>query len=294
MTILRRQIGWISLMLTLMLVSGACASSSPEGSGEITLATEEFLDTEVVTSVHDAVLSDLGYTVEWTTLDIGLIYQAISDGDIDAYASGWLPTGHADYWDVHGPALEQLGPLHEEAHAGTCVPQSETDVNSFEDLQDEATAARFDNVIVGHFAGSATMLRTDDAIDIYGLDFDVLESSVAAMMAEVSPKLEAGEPVAWVCWEPMWWWARWDIKFLEDPQGAYPEADGVFQIVRDGFKDEEGMEAAYCYLDNVRFSADETSEMMRLVGEEGQTSADVARAFVDDHPDRVAEWIAGC
>ena len=285
---------WIGVLLVFTMVAVACGDSGPEGSGTVNLAFEEFLDTEIANAVADVVLTDVGYTVEWTSLDIGLIYQAIVDGDLDAYVGGWLPTGQADYWDVHGTNLERLGPLHNEALLGTCVPQTETAVNSWSDLQDPATMARFDNVIVGHFAGSATMLRTDDAIAQYGLDADLLESSVAAMMAEVTPKLDAGDPVAWVCWYPMWWWARWDIKFLEDPLGSYPEADGAYNIVRAGFKDEDGKEAAYCYFNNVRLSADEQSELMRQVGEEGLESAAVARTWVDANPDRVEEWTAGC
>lgn len=291
---MRRPMTLIALLMAFSLLVAACGDDGPEAEGTVNLAFEEFLDTEVANALADTVLTDLGYTVEWTSLDIGLIYQSIVNEDLDVYVGGWLPTGQADYWNVHGEDLERLGPLHNEALLGACVPQTETDVNSWEDLQDPAVAERFDNVIVGHFAGSATMLRTDDAILNYGLDFDLLESSVAAMMAEVTPKLDAGEPVAWVCWYPMWWWARWDIKFLEDPLGAYPEADGAYNIVRKGFKDEPGKEAAYCYFNNVRLSADEQSELMRQVGEEGRDSAEVLREWVDANQDRVEEWTAGC
>ena len=291
---MRRPMTLIAVLAAFSLLAAACGDDGPEAEGTVNLAFEEFLDTEVANALADTVLTDLGYTVEWTSLDIGLIYQSIVDEDLDVYVGGWLPTGQADYWNVHGQDLERLGPLHNEALLGACVPQTETDVNSWQDLQDPAVAERFDNVIVGHFAGSATMLRTDDAILNYGLDFDLLESSVAAMMAEVTPKLDAGEPVAWVCWYPMWWWARWDIKFLEDPLGAYPEADGAYNIVRQGFKDEPGKEAAYCYFNNVRLSADEQSELMRQVGEEGRDSAEVLREWVDANQDRVEEWTAGC
>ena len=291
---MKRPMTLIAVLAAFSLIAAACGDDGPEAEGTVNLAFEEFLDTEVANALADTVLTDLGYAVEWTSLDIGLIYQSIVDEDLDVYVGGWLPTGQADYWNVHGQDLERLGPLHNEALLGACVPQTETDVNSWQDLQDPAVAERFDNVIVGHFAGSATMLRTDDAIQNYGLDFDLLESSVAAMMAEVTPKLDAGEPVAWVCWYPMWWWARWDIKFLEDPLGAYPEADGAYNIVRQGFKDEPGKEAAYCYFNNVRLSADEQSELMRQVGEEGRDSAEVLREWVDANQDRVEEWTAGC
>ena len=217
---MKRPMTLVALLMAFSLLVAACGDDGPEAEGTVRLAFEEFLDTEVANALADTVLTDLGYTVEWTSLDIGLIYQSIVNEDLDVYVGGWLPTGQADYWNVHGQDLERLGPLHNEALLGSCVPQTETDVNSWEDLADPAVAERFDNVIVGHFAGSATMLRTDDAIQNYGLDFDLLESSVAAMMAEVTPKLDAGEPVAWVCWYPMWWWARWDIKFLEDPTGG--------------------------------------------------------------------------
>lgn len=291
---MKRPMTLVALLMAFSLLVAACGDDGPEAEGTVRLAFEEFLDTEVANALADTVLTDLGYTVEWTSLDIGLIYQSIVNEDLDVYVGGWLPTGQADYWNVHGQDLERLGPLHNEALLGSCVPQTETDVNSWEDLADPAVAERFDNVIVGHFAGSATMLRTDDAIQNYGVDFDLLESSVAAMMAEVTPKLDAGEPVAWVCWYPMWWWARWDIKFLEDPLGAYPEADGAYNIVRQGFKDEPGMEAAYCYFNNVRLSADEQSELMRQVGEEGRDSAEVLREWVDANQDRVEEWTSGC
>lgn len=298
---------WMSravVSLAVLFVVSGCSGSSNQGTGGtqqgsedapvvLRVGFEQFADTEVALALAEVVLGSRGYTLEWTTLDIGLIYEALAAGSLDAYPSAWYPAGHSDYWEVYEDRLQRLGPLHYEAAYGVCVGEN-SPATSWEELRDPRVAALFNNQVVGHFEGSATMLLTGAAIEAYGVDMRLTASSVAAMVGTVDPKISSDSPVAWVCWRPDSWWARWDMRFLEDPLGAFPPPDGAFTAVRDGFEDEAGMATAHCYFSNVRLSADEQSELILLAEDPGRTSHDVVREWVENNGDRVASWFADC
>lgn len=293
----------ICLALAFAFSVSACSSADqpsgtpqPEAGADpvlLKVGFEQFADTEIALALAEVVLGSRGYELEWTTLDIGLIYEALASGNLDAYPNAWYPAGHVDYWEVYEDRLQRLGPLHEEATYGVCVGD-DSPATSWEDMADPEIAALFDNQVIGHFEGSATMLLTQNAIDAYGADLRLTASSVAAMLATVDPKISAGSPVAWVCWKPDSWWARWNMQFLEDPRGAFPVPDGAFTAVRRGFESEPGMATAHCYFTNVRISAEEQSEMIFAAEQPERTAIEVAREWVGQNDTRVESWFENC
>src|SRR5699024_9639059 len=59
-------------------------------------------DTETAsTNVFKLVLEELGYDVELTMVDMGIAFQALSDGDVDGMLIAWLPVGAASYYEEY-------------------------------------------------------------------------------------------------------------------------------------------------------------------------------------------------
>ncbi|MNH44102.1 Glycine betaine-binding protein OpuAC precursor [compost metagenome] len=82
--------------------------------------------------------------------------------------------------------------------------------------------------------------------------------------------------------------AKWKLKFLEDPKGVYGAAETVNSI---GSKelDKKAPEVA-AFLKNFQWqSKDEIGEVMLAI-QEGAKPEAAAKDWVAKHPERVAQW----
>ena len=59
------------------------------------------------------------------------------------------------------------------------------------------------------------------------------------------------EWIAVTGWTPHWMFARWDLKYLEDPEGVFGEAEEIHTLTRVGLK--EDMPEVYAFLDNFQW-----------------------------------------
>ncbi|SFD89698.1 glycine betaine/proline transport system substrate-binding protein [Lentibacillus persicus] len=91
-------------------------------------------DTETAsTNAVALVLEELGYDVKLTMVDMGIAFQALSDGDVDGMLIAWLPVGAASYYEEYKDQIVDLGPNLKGAQQGLVVPEY-MDINSIEDL----------------------------------------------------------------------------------------------------------------------------------------------------------------
>src|SRR5699024_6196680 len=88
------------------------------------------------TSVVQLVLEDLGYDVELDMVDMGVAFQALSDGEVDGMLIAWLPVGAASYNEEYKDEIVDLGPNLEGAQQGFVVPEY-MDIDSIDELPTE-------------------------------------------------------------------------------------------------------------------------------------------------------------
>ncbi|QQK74946.1 glycine/betaine ABC transporter [Salicibibacter cibarius] len=88
------------------------------------------------TNVVAQVLEELGYDVELSSVDMGVAFQALADGESDGMLIAWLPVGASSYYEQYEDEIVDLGPNLEGAQQGFVVPDY-MDIDSIEDLQDE-------------------------------------------------------------------------------------------------------------------------------------------------------------
>ncbi|QQK79058.1 glycine/betaine ABC transporter [Salicibibacter cibi] len=88
------------------------------------------------TNVVAQVLEELGYDVELSSVDMGVAFQALADGESDGMLIAWLPVGASTYYEQYEDEIVDLGPNLEGAQQGFVVPDY-MDIDSIEDLQDE-------------------------------------------------------------------------------------------------------------------------------------------------------------
>jgi glycine betaine/proline transport system substrate-binding protein len=149
---------------------------------------------------------------------------------------------------------------------------------------------QLDYTITGIDAGAGVVRSAEQAVEDYGLDYTVQTSSGAAMTQALGDAIANEEPIIVTGWNPHWKFAAYDLKYLEDPKGSFGEAEDIHTIARMGLSDD--MPEAYQILDNFYWEGSDMEAVMIEVND-GAEPADVARQWVDDNQDKVAEWTDG-
>ncbi|WP_445399875.1 ABC transporter permease/substrate binding protein [Streptomyces sp. LE64] len=180
-----------------------------------------------------------GFEVETTQYTAGPLYTGLAQGQIDFQTDSWLPVTHAEYWKKYGDRLDDLGSWYSPTSLEITVPSYVEGVESLADLKGKADL--FDGRIVGiePSAGMMGLLKKDVLAD-YGLDgeYEVVDGSTPAMLAELKRAYARKEPIAVTLWSPHWAYSDYDLRKLADPKGSWGEGDGVHTLSRDGFADD--------------------------------------------------------
>lgn len=219
-------------------------------------------------------------------MDAGLLWQSVATGDIDFMVTSWLPTTHAAYYEELQDKVVNLGPLYEGAKLGLVVPEYVT-IDSIEDLN--ANADKFGGKIVGIDAGAGIMAGSDKAIEEYGLDFELISSSDAAMCAELSVAYEQEEWIVVTGWAPHWKFGAFDLKFLEDPKNSFGGEETINPITRLGFAEDHPEINAF--LDKYSMTVAEFGSLIAIM-EEYDDADEAARVWIEQNKELVDSWFS--
>ena len=275
--------------LALLAGTGVAISSTAqaeEEKGTVNLAYVEWSSEVASTNVVAAVLEQAGYEVDLTSLSAAAMFQALSSGDADAIVAAWLPTTHADYMERLGDSIEDLGPNLDGTKLGLVVPEY-TDVDSIADLNDNADS--FNNEIIGIDPGAGLMSLSEEVVDTYDLELELRSGSGATMTAALSRAINNEEDVVVTGWTPHWMFARFDLKYLEDPENVYGGAEQIHTAVREGLEDD--MPEAYAILDAFEWTPEQMGEVMLMNQEDGSDPYENAKQWVEDNQDVVEQWL---
>lgn len=80
------------------------------------------------------VMEEKGFNVELTPLDIGVMFESVAGGDVDATTGAWMPITHKDYYDKHEDNFVEAGKNLEEGTITSLTVPSYMDIDSIEDL----------------------------------------------------------------------------------------------------------------------------------------------------------------
>lgn len=106
-----------------------------EGDGDtVTIGFIAWDEDIAVTHLWEALLTDAGYDVKTTELDVGPLFSGMASGDVDFFLDTWLPATHADYWDEFGADLVKLSDWYDGEAILTIAVPTYMDIDSLDQL----------------------------------------------------------------------------------------------------------------------------------------------------------------
>ncbi|OWZ82853.1 glycine betaine ABC transporter substrate-binding protein [Natranaerobius trueperi] len=107
-----------------------------DGNGEeIKLLYNNWVCARAKTNLVTHILRDkMNYQVNKQMVEVGPLYQTLSDGEGDLMVHAWLPLTQANYWEEYGDRLVDHGPIYEGGKIGVVVPDY-VDIDCITEMQ---------------------------------------------------------------------------------------------------------------------------------------------------------------
>ncbi|MBA2174562.1 glycine/betaine ABC transporter [Halobacillus locisalis] len=149
-----------------------------------------------------------------------------------------------------------------------------------------------DYEITGIEAGAGVVAAAQTATEDYEnlAGWEVSTSSSGAMATALGEAYENEEPIIVTGWTPHWKFAKYDLKYLEDPKEVFGGAEQIKTMVRTGL--EEDKPNAYTLLDQFEWTAADMEEVMLNITD-GAEPAEAAKTWIEENQDKVGEWTNG-
>ena len=280
-------VGLVALMA--IFVSGCTegGDSVEATQGEVSIGYVLWDGEIASTNVLKQVYERAGYEVEIIAVDAGPLYQGLANGEFDLTVSSWLPETQKNYWEIYKDEIDYVGPNLEGCRCGLVVPAYVT-IDSIEQLNEFKD--EFGGEIVGIDPGAGIMQNTENAIEIYDLDYVLEASSSAGMATALKRAIDDEDWIVVTLWSPHWTFNRWDLKYLADPLKAYGTGDEATTLARMGLEEEKP--GVYVIAERFHWTQEDISSVMMDI-ENGMPEEEAASKWISNNPEKVEYWIEG-
>ena len=295
----------LPVFLLVLPVAGVGTPLSAAASETVTLAYVEWSSSIASANLVQAVLQEeLGYRVELRRMNADEMWQAVAAGEVDAMLSAWLPTTHEHYLEMYGAQLDDLGANLEGARIGLVVPDVSVGrqtgglgkrARPYIKAESIADLAKYRDEFRGHIVGidpaAGVMKKAREALKAYGLNnYRLIDGSEVSMTAELSNAVRQQRWLVVTGWTPHWMFARWNLKFLEDPKNVFGGAEEIHTMVRKGLKND--MPEVYAFLDRFSWTPDDAAQyMIWNQADHGMYPYEKAQRWMRMNAERVEGWL---
>ena len=266
----------------------------PSACGHLKIGWTAWADAEFVTQLAARLLrEELGCDVQLVMTDIGVQYRGLASGELDLMLMAWLPVTHAPYFDKVAQSVVNLGPLYTGARLGWAVPAyvPEGALSSIEDMHKTVVTARLGGRIQGIDPGSGLMQASERALVDYELSaYRLRGGSGAAMTAALERAIRLKRWIVVTAWSPHWMFARWDLRYLDDPKHILSQHERVYALARHDFG-RDFPSAVVDLITRMYIPMDELEQaLLHAVDSSTQAAVD---QYVREHPARIRYWVSG-
>jgi glycine betaine/proline transport system substrate-binding protein len=290
MNVSKRLLALMSALVVAILVLAGCGGggggASSTSGGTLTLGNIGWTENVAVANLTKTVLEeDFDYKeVELKTLDVGLLFEGVAGGDLDAFQDVWMPNHTQLLAEVEND-VKHLKPWYEgQTSFGLAVPSYMKGVNSIADLN-QSGAER----IIGIEPGAVISTKIEEnVIPEYNLTLEHEPSSTAAMLAEVERLYNDKEEFVFPPWCPHPMCSQFDFRYLEDPKNAQGNLDQpakISAIVNEDLPDDDPV--AYAFINSLRLNQDELISLENEIAAAGDNPAKGVQAWLKENRDVV-------
>ena len=229
-----------SALAAIALSTAPLWAQSLPGEGKTVKMAQPTWDTEwFQAQVYKKAIEALGYSVQGpTALDNPPFYQAVAQGDMDFWASGWFPLHNTYLEDIEGKASTVGFVAKGGALQGYLIDKKtadEHDIRLIEDFKKPEIAKLFDSNgdgkadLVACPPGWGCELTITHQMEAYGLGDTVnpIQAAYSASMADAISRYEQGQPIFFYTWTPNWTVGMLkpgeDVMWLEVSEPSLPE-----------------------------------------------------------------------
>ena len=264
--------------------------------GTVRMAEPGWTDLALTTGIASVVLEGLGYKPESNVLGIPVIYESMTNSDLDVFLGFWDPameTYYTSYRDAG--SVETVHQNLEGAKFTFAVPKYVYDsgVTDFADLAQNAN--KFENKMYGIEPGSNEIMFDIVKANAFGLgEWEVVESSEQAMLAQVTRSERKGDWIVFLGWAPHPMNSQHEMEYLSGGDDFYgPNFGGasVHTQVRKGYLEE--CPNVGRLLTQMTFDIPLESEGMGHILDDGDGPEEAAAKLLKRHPDYLSPWLAG-
>jgi len=275
----------LTLAFAALVGFAACNPGGGSGNKKITIAYVNWAEGVAMTQLAKNILEQKGYTVTLKNADVAPVFAAVAGGDADVFLDTWMPVTHQNYMETFGQKVTVLNTNYEGAKIGLVVPDY-VDIKSMEDLN--GAKKKFDGHIVGIDAGAGIMNKAEQAVKDYQLDYQLQSSSEAAMMATLKKSIDEKQPVVITGWAPHWMFARYQLRFLEDPKKVFGEAEKIQTIANNEFSVSDTV--AVNFFRKFQLNSEQLGSLMgALADADGKEDAAVTE-WIKNNQELVKQW----
>lgn len=208
--------------------SNSTGSGSTGSSKTVTIGEVDWAEDVAVTHLWANILKSKGYTVNVVNAGVAPTYEGVGQGSDNLFMDAWLPHDQGTYWNKVKSTSEKINSWYASPTTEGFVVPSYVNINSISQLKTHSS--EFNGQIVGIDAGAGEMALAAKAVKQYGLPEKLVTSSSSAMLAQLSSAISAHKPVVVTLWSPHWAFAKWHLKYLQDPKNIFGPPDHIYTI----------------------------------------------------------------
>ena len=255
-------------------------------------------DITATTAITSEVIEGLGYNTKTQLLSVPVTYTSLANGDIDVFLGNWMPTMQADIEPyLKAGTVEDLGPNLTGAKYTLAVSKEAYDAGVTDFAEIAKHRKDFSGRIYGIEPGNDGNRIIQDMIDsnAFGLgDFQLVESSEAGMLSQVSRNTRRGKWIVFLGWAPHPMNANFDMEYLaggDDYFGPNFGGANVHTNIRKGYLEE--CPNVGKLLTNLKFSLPLENEVMGAILDDGKKPNVAARDWLKANPGVLDAWLEG-
>jgi glycine betaine/proline transport system substrate-binding protein len=223
---------WMYKLAFLFLLVSCSNQTSKDENKTLRIVYTDWSESVAITHLSAVLLEEkMEYKVILKLTDVEAAYQEVASGESDIFADAWLPETHKNYMEEHGGNIEELGIIYPEARTGFVVPE-------FSELQSVSDLVTYKNPVIGIDEGAGVMQKARLAIEKYNLPGTLSSFTEDEMIKQLEDSIKRRKEIVITGWEPHWIFARYEVRFLDDPDNIFGGKENILAVGSPGIEEE--------------------------------------------------------